>query len=115
MYQQHRMKLEVDALMAALAQTRRLLRQHGEKFASARLEELEARLARGDWTAVQDAVSEAMGGMGSLRDRILSAINGDEITRDEEPAVNARLEGLVRRVEATARDAAAVLGVGLIG
>jgi len=77
-------------------------------------QDLEARLASGDWTAVESAVSEATGGMGSLRDRGLSAAGGDAIAPDEEAAVNARLEVLVKEVERTAREAAAVLGVRLI-
>jgi hypothetical protein len=108
------MEPHVKALIGALAETRTLLRQHGERFASARVEDLEARLACADWTAIESTVSEATGGMGSLRDRGLSAVNGDAITRDEEPVVNARLEALVNKVEQTARDAAALLGVRLV-
>ena len=108
------MQPEVHALMAALRETPMLLRKHGEKFASARLDELEARLARGDWTAVESAVSEATGGMGSLRDRVLSAANGDAITRPEETAVNAQLDAVITEVERTARIAAAVFGIQLV-
>jgi hypothetical protein len=108
------MKPQVGALAAALAQIRALLRKHGEKFASARVEYLETRLARGDWTAVESAVSEATGGMGSLRDRGLSKANGDSISYEDEAPVNARLEELVKEIERSARAAAAALGIPLI-
>jgi len=113
MYQQRRTQPEIHALMAALRETRMLLRKHGDKFASARLDALEARLARGDWMAVESAVSEATGGMGSLRDRVLSAANGDAITRPQETAVNAQLDALITEGERTARNAAAAIGIQL--
>jgi hypothetical protein len=75
MDQQSPMRPQVDALIEALSETSSLLRKHGDRFVSARVEELEARLARGDWAAVESAVSEATGGMGSLRDRGLSTAN----------------------------------------
>jgi len=87
-------KPEIDALIAALARTRTWLQEDGQPFTSARVEELEARLQSGDYSAVESAVSEATGGMGSLRD-------------------NAP-EALVKEVECAARTAANVLGVRLI-
>lgn len=107
------MEPKVEALRRALRQTEDLLAKHGDKWVTAAVSELEARLARGDWTAIQTAVTEATGGMGSLRDRQLSVANGDAITREDELAVNARLDALIKEVERTARDAAEAVGLRL--
>jgi len=107
------MEPQVKALVSALEQTEQLLRAHGDAWVAAAVNELQARLNRGDWTAIQTAVTEATGGMGSLRDRQLSVANGDAITRKDEQAVNARLDELVREVERTAREAATALGLRL--
>jgi hypothetical protein len=104
---------KIKALMATLAETRELLKKHGDKWVAQRVGELEVRLARGDWDAIQTAVTEATGSMGSLRDRWLSAANGDAIARDDEHAVNARLDALVTNVERTAREAAEAVGLHL--
>jgi ubiquinone biosynthesis protein UbiJ len=110
MRQHQPMEPKVEALIATLAQTSELLRRHGDSSIAARLQELETRLVRGDWTAVQSAVTEATGSMGSLRDRWLSVANGDAITHDQEQAVNAQLDALVKGVERTAREAAEAIG-----
>ena len=107
------MKSQIEALLAALAQTQDLLRKHGDKWVAGAIHELEARLARGDWAAIQTAVTEATGGMGSLRDRWISAANGDAIAREDEQAVNARLDALIEEVERTAREAAEAVGLQL--
>ena len=99
--------------MATLKQTEELLRKHGDKWVAARVNELQTGLARGDWTAIQTAVTEATGGMGSLRDRQLSVVNGDAITREDEHAVNARLNELIEDVERSAREAATAVGLHL--
>jgi hypothetical protein len=103
-----------ERLSRALAETRALLRKHGDTGPAARLKELERKLAAGETSAVEWALSEATGGMGSLRDRFLCAENGDRIDADEVEAVNEKLAGLVRRVEAEARSAAAALGIKLL-
>jgi hypothetical protein len=108
------MEPKVEALIKALEQTRELLRKHGDRYASGRLLGLETRLARGDVSAVEGAISEATGGMGSLRDRWLSLANGDAITREEESQVNATLDSHIKEVERSARAAASALGVHLI-
>lgn len=113
MHQHGLVEPKVEALFSSLEQTEQLLRTHGDKSVAATLKELQARLRRGDWTAIQSTVTEATGGMGSLRDRQLSVANGDAITREDEEAVNARLEELVRQVEQTARQAATALGIQL--
>jgi hypothetical protein len=103
--------VETQSLSRAVAETRALLRKHGDTYVAARLAELEARLAAGDRDAVVSALTEATGGMGSLRDRILCPENGDRIRAGEVEAVNLRLAALVRRVETEARAAAAALGI----
>ena len=108
------MTSKVGALIKALGQTRELLRNYGDEWVSSRLEDLESQLARHDWTAIESAVSEATGGMGSLRDRWLSAANGDDIGRDEEPQVNAKLDALIIEVEQSAKAAALEIGLRLI-
>jgi hypothetical protein len=72
------------------------------------MEELGRALDRGDMTAVPSALSEATGGMGSLRDRFLCVENGDDIRPDEVEPTNARLDLLVKEVERRARAAAAL-------
>lgn len=104
----------VAALMTRLEQARELLRKHGDNWVAGRLYGLERRLAFRDWTAFQSALFEATGGMGSLKDRRLSVSNGESISREEEPEVNAKLDSLIVEVERSARAAAAELGVHLI-
>jgi hypothetical protein len=108
------MSREGDELIWSLVQTRALLEKHGDCHVSASLAKIGARLARGDWTVVAWAVTEATGSMGSLNDRILSVRNGDAIQADQEEIVNRRLRALVGEVERTARAAAAVHGVHLV-
>ncbi|MDB5431088.1 MAG: hypothetical protein JWP35_2204 [Caulobacter sp.] len=90
-------------LRAAVADTLGLLKAHGDDAVTPRLADYERRLATGDVDVVETLIVEATGGMGSLRDRQLSSANGDRIGADEEWAVNARLDNLVRQVEARAR------------
>jgi hypothetical protein len=105
---------EIISLAHAIAETRDLLRSHGDKWTSARMESLGTALERGDMTAISSAVSEATGSMGSLRDRFLCVENGDDIRPDEVEPVNARLDLLVKEVERRARAAAAALGIELL-
>jgi hypothetical protein len=102
-------RAEITSLAHAIAEARDLLRAHGDKWTSARMEDLGAALDRGDMTAISSALSEATGSMGSLRDIILSVANGDDIRPDEEEPVNARLDLLVREVERRARAAPRLL------
>jgi chemotaxis regulatin CheY-phosphate phosphatase CheZ len=109
------MSLEkLEALADAIAKVCQLLSQHGDKWVVERMSELEARLMAGDQSAVVSAVSESTGSMGSLRDRFLCPENGDQIEPSDVNAVNERLSGFVREVEARARDAAAQLGIALL-
>jgi hypothetical protein len=99
--------LALEDLKNALREARELLLRHGDKYVSARLADLELRLARGDMTAIQSALSEATGSMGSLSDRILYASNGDRIEPWEEPSVNEKLRALVLLVKERADSARA--------
>lgn len=105
---------EVEALSRTLADARDLLRQFGDTETAIRLEDLQRRLNLGEPMAVVGAVSEATGGMGSLRDRYLCVANGDAIRSEEIEEVNARLDALVREMERSARAAAAVLDIKLV-
>lgn len=100
----------LNDLIAALAGARALLEEHGAKWVASRLADLEARVATGDRTALQEAVSEATGGMGSLHDYILCAADGDAISPDQEEQVNARLRGFVRKIATFARLTATEVG-----
>lgn len=104
---------EVIALAQTIAEVRDLLRGHGDKWTSGRMEELGTALDRGDMAAVSSALSEATGSMGSLNDRFLCAENGDDIRPDEVEPVNARLGLLVKEVERRARAAASAVGIEL--
>jgi hypothetical protein len=64
--------------------------------------------------AISAALSEATGGMGSLRDRFLSADNGDDIGHDDVGPASQRLGFLVKQIERRARAAAAALGIELV-
>ena len=97
---------ELRSLVDALARTRLLLQQHGDRFTAPRLHDLEGRLSKGDTSAIVSAVSEATGGSGSLCDRILSVENGDVIAPHDIASVNARLTALVNEVEQRGRAAA---------
>jgi len=108
------MQADVDPLIWSLASTREILQRYGETAVSARLAELERGLAAGDWDAIESAVSEATGGMGSLRDVWLSDSNGNLIEQCDEPQINAELDRLIVDVERTARETAARLGISLV-
>ena len=105
---------EIAALAHALAETSNHLRRYGASSTPDRLTNLQARLDRGDMTAIAGAFSEATGGMGSLNDRYLCAENGDPIRPDETEAVNRELALLVEKVEQSARAAAAICGIDLV-
>jgi hypothetical protein len=105
---------EIEALVRVLADTGNHLRRYGDSGTAARLEGLQRRLGLGDTMAVVGAVSEATGGMGSLRDRYLCAENGDKILPVETQAVNRQLTQLVEEVERSARVAAAVCDIHLM-
>ena len=104
---------DLSALIDALSRTRALLSRYGDTWVAGRLAELETRLATGDVSAVESAVSEATGGMGSLNDRRLSTANGDRVEAADEHEVNVQLRSLVRETERAARAAAAQLGLSL--
>lgn len=105
---------ELRSLADALARTRSLLQQHGDRFTAQRLDALEVRLNKGDMTAIVSVVSEATGGMGSLRDRYLCVENGDAIEPQEVAGVNARLDALVDEIEQRGRVAAAAHDIQLL-
>ena len=104
---------ELELLAQALAASHRLLSRYGDKWVSKRLRRLEDRAREGDLGAIQSAISESTGGMGSFNDRILSRSNRDAIAKQEEPAANAELRACVERVEKAAREAAAAHGIAL--
>jgi hypothetical protein len=89
----------LEALRVTVAEIVGVLVAHGEKHVSVRLKGDDQRLAASDLTAIQSLLSEATGSMGSLRDRYLSASNGDQISPSNEAAVNARLLALIQRLE----------------
>jgi hypothetical protein len=89
-------------LEAALDQAEDLLSAHGDVHVTLRLAGLRAKLREGDRTAIQGALAESTGSMGSLRDRYLCPENGDEIAAHDVAAVNAQLCGLVRAIKRAA-------------
>lgn len=97
----------------ALERVCELLRGHGDHSTSPRLLVLVERLRSGDRNSVISAISEATGGMGSLRDRFLCPENGDQITSAEVHSVNEQLVSLVKDVEAKARAVATCNGIQL--
>lgn len=106
---------ELISLGETLVEARDLLRKYGDRYVSARLDDLVRRLALPDTTVVQSALSEATGSMGSLKDRWLCAANGDAIRTDEEWSVNRDLDVLVSEIERRSRVAAAACGIKLVG
>ncbi len=100
-------------LSQAINRTAEFLRAYGDVHVAGRLDDLHGRLASDPAGAIETAVIEATGSMGSLRDRILCVANGDRIRGEEEEDVNARLRALVREIEISARSAAEVVGVRL--
>jgi hypothetical protein len=108
------LKPEIVSLARALAETRDLLHRYGARGTTTRVEDLERRLRCGDTTAIEAAISEVTGGMGSLRDRYLDVEIGDAIRPDEMEEANRRLSALVAEIERAARIAAAVLGIELL-
>jgi hypothetical protein len=105
---------DIEPLVRALSEASDLLRRHGDIRTAARLEHLLGRLAVGDTMGIVGAVSEATGGMGSLRDRYLCVENGDLILGEDTKRVNEQLDALVKEVERSAREAAAALGIELV-
>ncbi|MBO9558511.1 MAG: hypothetical protein J7515_07980 [Caulobacter sp.] len=89
---------EHEALQSTVTEILDLLISHGDAYVVERLRAYRDRLEAGDPSVVQSLRSEATGSMGSLRDRYLSASNGDYITATEQEAVNARLGALVERL-----------------
>lgn len=94
-------------LESALGQAEELLAAHGDVSVSRRLAELRARSAADDPSAIQSALTESTGSMGSLRDRYLCPENGDHIAQDEVHAVNEKLVGLVDEIRKAAEAALA--------
>ncbi len=72
-----------------------LLTAHGDVYVVKRLRADRDRLERHDPGARRSLLSEATGSMGSLRDRYLSAGNGDRVAEAERENVNTRLGALV--------------------
>jgi hypothetical protein len=80
-------------LLGALSETEVFLRRHGFDDVADRIQDLQVRLATGDHDAIQTALSECTGSMGSLRDVFIYA--GDV---QSEQAANQQLDRLVERV-----------------
>lgn len=95
----------VARLRAAIQATRQLLLRYDDRYVVERLSEIDRRLSLGDASAIQSALSESSGSMGSLRDRFLSRTNGDPITPLDEFDANIRLTALVDEVRTAARAA----------
>jgi hypothetical protein len=85
-------------LIKALAEAGLILRRYGEVYISDALADLEMRLCKGDLTAIQSALIEATGGMGSLNDRIISVANGDHVDERDEVIANKQLRRAVQAV-----------------
>ena len=108
-------KADLTQLADAVANARDLLRKYGDVYVAARLDTLLSRLTAGSTDAIQSALSEATGGMGSLRDRFLCPQNGDAIASSDVGTVNSLLDDHVREIEVCARAAATAIGIHLVG
>jgi predicted acetyltransferase len=97
----------IEELRTAIVEAERFLRHYGDIHLVQRLRDLDLRLAAGDLRAVQGALSESTGSMGSLNDRILTPANGDPIEESDVPALNARLRILIAAVAQRAKAARA--------
>lgn len=93
---------DLEATIVAITD---LLERHGDTGLARRLRDGLDRLHRGDHAALRSLLSEATGGTGSLRDRILSPSNGDDIAPGECAEVNTRLHALVETLARQAREA----------
>lgn len=85
------------ALSNALSTCAALLQQVGEPFWSDKLTRIAARhpdISQGD---AQELLSW-FGGMGSFNDLVISIANGHDVTEEQEPAMNSRLDELRRRI-----------------
>ena len=96
------LEVRLAELAGSLLEAEDLLRAYGDKWVSERLARLRDRLAAGDFSAVASALSEATGSMGSLRDRVLTPTNGDDIAETDVERVNARLVALVETIRSRA-------------
>jgi len=94
-----------------LDEAEKLLRAHGDTSVAERLGDSRHRLAAGDMSAIQSALSESTGSMGSLRDRFLCPENGDRIEQADVSAVNQRLNAVVDGIKHRAEDARRLHGV----
>lgn len=94
----------VTGLRAALRDAVALLRSYKYNQVAGRMADLDARLAEDDMDAVQSALAEATGSMGSLNDQILY---GKEA--DDDRGANARLRAIVARIRTYAEAANAAL------
>ncbi len=90
---------ELRALAGAVAQTRLLLTEQGDKFTAERMQRLEDRLNRADLGAIVSAYADAAGGMGTLNDCRFWAEDRED--------VNDRMRALITEVAKLARLAAA--------
>ena len=90
----------LSELIEAVATAKDFLRRYGEVYVSNRMAELEVRLIDGDYSAIQSALNEARGGMGSLNDRVLSRLNGDNVEQREEEDLNQQLRSIVELIGA---------------
>jgi len=99
-------------LVNALGEARRFLENYGYQHVVNRLITLEKQAERGDASCAITAVSEATGGMGSLKDIYLYPGVDGPIPDPED--TNRRLQALIRNIEHHARAVAASNGIKLV-
>ena len=91
-------ELTEQSLREAIAAAVQLLDAVGESYWSRRLRAV-------DCDGVDaDAVLSLFGGMGSLNDLVIAAVNGHRVRRDEESEANQRLNRLWERMYLLARE-----------
>jgi hypothetical protein len=80
-------------LLANWDETIRLLDQHGESHWAQWMRGVRAEVETHDAYGLR-RLSQAYGGMGSFNDFVLSHLNGHQISPNQEPAANQRLDAL---------------------
>ena len=81
---------KTQELLETLDNLATLLESHGDQHWSKWIRDDASNIRAGDLYGVRHFLT-AFGGMGSLNDRFLCKQNGDKITEEETPSVNARL------------------------